>query len=485
MTPPSSHSGRHDPARAMRAERKQPDDPREQEPGDRRPRDRRAPEVHVAPHPHGAWAVGLDHAQTDHREEHRHEREHQAERVDRREAGDLAIEQRGCPEQRRDGDHHDPVQGRRGREPPVDRAHRGRQARGVAEPPQHARRAREGRDRGEHQDQDGARGDRRAQPVAEARRHLVADRKRDACERRVQVAHGHLRRVPRRRPRAPRDRERGERDGRDHGVQHDRREHGRDHAAGERVGGLLDLAHHQRDDLEARERDHRERDRERDGIPGRNVAEVDRAGQRVRVERDGEAEHREQQLHADVDGRDDDRGPVEPGPADQPRDADRDGEPHRHELVVRLLQRGGVSDHRERVVRDEQQRQRDHDGEVEHHRPADDEPGEVAERVPRDGSRAAWLVDRAHALLVRGGRESEEQPGAEQHERRQPERPQRDDAEREVERARDLAVDDREDRLGTEDPLQSGKLACHQPATRPSGEGSTGAGSPPRRARRR
>ena len=138
-----------------------------------------------------------------------------------------------------------------------------------------------------------------------------------------------------------------------------------------------------------------------------------------------------------------------------------DCETHRDQLVGRMRERTRIPHHRERVVRDEEQREGDHDGEVEHHRPADDEAGQVAERVSCDRSGPARLVDRAHALLVGGGREPEEQAGPEQHERRQPERPQRDDAEREVERARDLAVDDREDRLGAEDPLQSGELACH------------------------
>ena len=49
----------------------------------------------------------------------------------------------------------------------------------------------------------------------------------------------------------------------------------------------------------------------------------------------------------------------------------------------------------------------------------------------------------------------------EQDERRQPERGDRDDAERDVQRRRDLAVRDGEERRRVEHALEAAELACH------------------------
>ena len=64
-------------------------------------------------------------------------------------------------------------------------------------------------------------------------------------------------------------------------------------------------------------------------------------------------------------------------------------------------------------------------------------------------------------LGVRERDEQEEQPGDEQHERREAERVQGDDAEREVDRRGDLAVGDREERARVELAAEPGQLAGH------------------------
>jgi hypothetical protein len=118
-------------------------------------------------------------------------------------------------------------------------------------------------------------------------------------------------------------------------------------------------------------------------------------------------------------------------------------------------------DRRAQVVRHEERRERDHDQVVEKENPAGHEAGEVVERAPDERRGAAGLRERRGRLGVGDGDEQEQQAGDEQHERREAERVQRDHAEREVDRGRDLAVGDREQRPRVELAPQAGELARH------------------------
>ena len=114
------------------------------------------------------------------------------------------------------------------------------------------------------------------------------------------------------------------------------------------------------------------------------------------------------------------------------------------------------------VVREEQRRERDHDQVVEEEHPAGEEAGEVVERDPDERRSAAGLADRRRPLGVRERDDEEEQPDDAEHDGREAERVQRDDAEREVDRRRDLAVGDRRERGRVEHTLQLRQLAGHQ-----------------------
>ena len=114
------------------------------------------------------------------------------------------------------------------------------------------------------------------------------------------------------------------------------------------------------------------------------------------------------------------------------------------------------------VVRQEERGERDHDEVVEEQHPAGAEAREVVESPAHERGRAARLRDGGDALGVGERDDEEEQPGQQQHLGRQPERVAGDDAEREVDRRRDLAVGDREQRRGAEHSLKSGQLTGHQ-----------------------
>ena len=68
---------------------------------------------------------------------------------------------------------------------------------------------------------------------------------------------------------------------------------------------------------------------------------------------------------------------------------------------------------------------------------------------------------RRGALRVRERDDEEEQPREQEHERREPERGSGDDPERDVERGRDLAVGDREQRRRVEHALEAADLTGH------------------------
>src|SRR5206468_11242165 len=95
---------------------------------------------------------------------------------------------------------------------------------------------------------------------------------------------------------------------------------------------------------------------------------------------------------------------------------------------------------------------------VEEDRPAGDEAAEVVERLADERRRTAGLRDRGRSLRVRHRYEQEEDADAEQHRGRKAERVEGDDPEREVDRGRDFAVGDREERRRVEDPLETWQL---------------------------
>src|SRR4029079_7290099 len=94
-------------------------------------------------------------------------------------------------------------------------------------------------------------------------------------------------------------------------------------------------------------------------------------------------------------------------------------------------------------------------------RPAGQEAGQVVERPADEGRRAAGLRDRSRALRVRERDNQEESADQRQHLGREPERVQRDDPERDVDRRGDLAVRHREERGRVEHPLETRDLARH------------------------
>jgi hypothetical protein len=117
-------------------------------------------------------------------------------------------------------------------------------------------------------------------------------------------------------------------------------------------------------------------------------------------------------------------------------------------------------------VRQEERGERDHDQVVEEERPAGDEAGQVVDRAPNERGGAARLRQRRRRFCVRQRDEQEEQADAKENERREAERVQGDDAEREVDRRRDLAVGDREERAGVELAAEAWQLASYRDRSR-------------------
>ena len=174
-----------------------------------------------------------------------------------------------------------------------------------------------------------------------------------------------------------------------------------------------------------------------------------------------EAEDDEQQLGDEIDPGDADARGVHPVTSRQPRHADRCDHAERDDLVPRP---GLERRHRQRVpevVRQEERRERGDDQVVEEERPAGDEAGQVVERAAHEGRGAAGLPQLGRPLGVRERDDEEEHAGEEEDERRQAERVRRDDPEREVDRARDLAVGDREEIGAPEPALEPRELTSH------------------------
>ena len=279
-------------------------------------------------------------------------------------------------------------------------------------------------------------------------------------------------------------RERRDGGGRNRAVDDDDREDRRADAVGQALLGILRDAGQAADLLEAGVADHRDRERERQGVPGRHRAEVDAVLERVDREQEHEPEDRDPDLDDQVERGDEDADRVGVG-APQHAD-DRDDEDDRdraHRRAAGLAAEPSVLPQRAgEVVRQEERRERDREHEVEHRRPPGDEAHQVVERPPGEGRRAARLGDRRPALGIRRGREREEEARGGEDDRRQRERVDRGDAERVVERARDLAVGHRVQRPDAQEPAERRDLARHRgelslrprlPASRRSGRRGT------------
>ena len=167
-------------------------------------------------------------------------------------------------------------------------------------------------------------------------------------------------------------------------------------------------------------------------------------------------------LDDQVEDRDRERARVQARVPEEAHAGDRrDDEAADHRVPGRLAERLRGQRGAE-VVRQEERGQRHHDQVVEEERPARDEAGEVVERPPHEGRRAARLRKGRRALGVGQRHHEEQKPGQQQHERCQPERLRGDDPERDVQRGGDLAVGHGEERGSVEDTLEPAELARHQ-----------------------
>jgi hypothetical protein len=208
-----------------------------------------------------------------------------------------------------------------------------------------------------------------------------------------------------------------------------------------------------------------ERERERDLVPRRLRPEREAAPECARREEEGEAEDHEQQLRDEVDERHDESERVQLRLAQQPDQPDRSDHDAADDHVSRMLGDRVHPDREPEGVREEERRERDHDQVVEEERPAGDESREVVEGDPHERRGASGLADRRRPFCVRQCHDEEKQARDGENRGRQPERVQRDDPEREIERRRDLAVGDRSEGRRVERPLQLRQLAGHRPVS--------------------
>ncbi len=203
------------------------------------------------------------------------------------------------------------------------------------------------------------------------------------------------------------------------------------------------LARQARGGLEARERDHRHGQREDQTRPGRRGAELDRVEQRVRVEEQRQPEHDDERLQR--------RSPTSSMPTRRMRRAaeaadvaEHDQRDERQRQAQRLAAIAERAPEDLQVLRRRVGRDGDQDHVVEQDRPAGDEADELVEGVAREHRRAAAILVQRGALDVGHGGHRVEQRRDQEHQRRQPQRVAGDHAQREVDRARQRGVDDRE-----------------------------------------
>ena len=152
---------------------------------------------------------------------------------------------------------------------------------------------------------------------------------------------------------------------------------------------------------------------------------------------------------------------MEPRSSREADAGDGDDDEAADDRVPRRLTERGSSEGAGEVVRHEHGGQRHHDQEVEEQHPPGHEPGEVVESPPHEGGGAAGLRQRRGSLGIGQRDEQEDRSRQEQDERREAEGCAGDDAERDVQRRRDLAVRDREQRRGVDDALEAAELPGH------------------------
>ena len=107
------------------------------------------------------------------------------------------------------------------------------------------------------------------------------------------------------------------------------------------------------------------------------------------------------------------------------------------------------------VVRHEERRDGDRDDVVEHLAPCREEGPELVEGAPRERRRATRLREHRRRLGVGGRGAGEDEPGDQEHHRRHPEREDRDQPERVVDRRADVAVGGREQGARAEHALET------------------------------
>ncbi len=229
----------------------------------------------------------------------------------------------------------------------------------------------------------------------------------------------------------------------------------------QRAARFTRLGREVRDGLETGEREHGQRQREGDRVPGRSGAEVDAFRESAQREQIRETEDDEEQVRGEGEPRDQDGRPVQTRPPDQPHGRHAEDDDDADDDVPGVVREAFPADRMAEVVRDEEPRQSHHDQVVEEERPTGDEPERIVERAADEGCRAAGLGNRGRALRVREGHEQEQEADHEQHPRREPQGEEGDDAESEVERGGDLPVGDRCQRRDIEDALEDWELSRH------------------------
>ena len=200
-----------------------------------------------------------------------------------------------------------------------------------------------------------------------------------------------------------------------------------------------------RDGLDARVRDHRNRDREQEMPPRRSDSPVQvRREDDVRMEDEREADHHEQQLRGEVDDGEEDvqaRGLADP---DDVQHHEQRDDAHSADDVPRVLAQRAPEDRE--VVRHEERRDGDRDDVVQHLRPRCPEGHELVERVAREARGAACLRVAHRSFRVRRSGGGEDETADDEDERCQPERDSGDEAERVVDRRAHVSVRRREER---------------------------------------
>ncbi len=213
--------------------------------------------------------------------------------------------------------------------------------------------------------------------------------------------------------------------------------------------------------LDPGERDHRDRQREREIGPARSGSEVDARGEVVPIEYQHESEHDDQRLKDQVGDRDQ-QARADAAGADAGEVVDRDECDHRERHPDLERPASDRTPKCREVARDGQRRDRDQDRVVEEDGPAGDEAHELVERVAGEHSRAAALGMHRRSLRIGHHRQPEEQPGDQEYDRRQPVGVARDDPEREVHRADRGRINNREQSAVAEGPVLHVRLSGGQ-----------------------